>query len=121
MNKKKIIPICLILLIIVLFYKMKGYSIKELSGTYINNYYEGIEKDILVPPDAPNTKDTLILFSDGTYKNSHYSGKYKLDRDVLYLSKWNESYGLTIKKSIFSTKIKLSINSDCTYYYEKIK
>lgn len=111
----------MVLLIVILLYKMIGSSNKELLGTYINNYYEGMEKNILIPPDAPNIKDTLILFSDGTYKRNHHLGKYKIDRNVLYLYRWNGSYGLTINKDFFSRKIRLSINPDGTYYYEKIE
>lgn len=123
MKKKIVIGGFLLILIVIILLNLKGFSKNELIGTYTNNYYEGIEKKILVPPVAPLIKDTLILNSDGTYKSKYSFGTYEIKQDILYLNKLYGSYGLTIRGGFLfiSNKPKLLINPDGTYYYEKIK
>lgn len=113
----------LLMLIVIILLNLKGTSRNELIGTYTNNYYEGIEQKVLVPPDAPLIKDTLILNQDGSYTSKCGFGTYEIRQNILYLNELNSSYGLTIKGGglLFSGKPKLSINLDGTYYYEKIK
>lgn len=122
MKKKIVIGSFLLILIVIVLLSLKGFSKDELIGIYTNNYSEGIEDKVLIPPDAPLIKDTLILNQDGTYKSNFSFGIYEIRQNILYLNELNSSYGLTIKRELlFFGKPKLLINLDGTYYYEKIK
>ena len=101
----------------------RNYEISELNGTYvIRNYYDD------GGTIGPESSDTLYL-KHGNYKNRYYGeGKAEIDREgtnaiilLRYTDNLGKKYaaGYHIDKPLFGN-LRLTINSDLNYYYERI-
>lgn len=93
------------------------YPSWTITGVYVSNN----ERPIL---EGPQTIDTLILYENGTFKNSTWgSGKFQISGDQISFS-YHYSFGqagfLThIDRPFFIGKPRFSLNKDLGYYYKK--
>ncbi|MEJ8804164.1 hypothetical protein [Pontibacter sp. H249] len=117
---KKLAILTLICLTVFWLYRANYFSSSSIEGLYINNN----KAPVLEGPSAE--VDTLKINSDFTFENNTWGkGTYRLAGDRItfsYKYEYGEaSYSTTIDRPLFGQTIRIALNSDLEYYYEKIK
>ena len=65
-------------ILLILFIGCKPYNKNELTGIYINNYSKSLDKG-MIPAEAPEKRDTLILYDNMRFKSICFGkGNYEI-------------------------------------------
>lgn len=103
----------------ILIYRAFIFPLTSINGTYVNNNLHPIL-------EGPSSEiDTLKVYDNLTFEN-HSWGKGNIEINnynivFKYTSEFGKaSFHTTIYRPFLSKKIRVSLNDDMEYYYEKI-
>ncbi|MDX5438174.1 MAG: hypothetical protein LPK03_13310 [Pontibacter sp.] len=117
---RKLAVVALLSLATFFLYRLFHLSTSSIAGLYINNN----TTPVLEGPGV--AVDTLTINDDLTFENSAWGkGTYKLDGDRITFSYRYEygtaSYSTTINRPLFGRTVRIELDSDLAYFYERIK
>ncbi|WP_298760596.1 hypothetical protein [uncultured Psychroserpens sp.] len=117
---KKVIIMVLLGVLVLLTYRCFYFSSNSLEGLYINNNTSPIL-------EGPSAKvDTLKIYNDYTFENQSWGkGTYEITGNRITF-KYEYDYGkanfsTSIYRPALRNSIRITLNSDLAFYYEKVK